>query len=310
MPSTHHRTGPIVRRLIVVLGLAGIVVALSAPAFAAAVPPKLSNTDATFAIPTGSTSTFTLNLWWEGHMKGSDSGTSGTLTVPVPFESSACTFQADVTQTVGGKTTFYSGLRKTLQSPCGTPPPPTSTIAGDIFLCSASGTPTTTEVTLGTLAVTGTSLSQGSPLPPTTIASGTYTMTATAPSGYNFVSCGGSAVPDSSGLTATDTGIVVPSGGAGVGNFYVVAVTPAGGVGSSGPPSSPGSGPTAPSSSPGNSGPAKTVKAPATQVSSSHLAFTGMNTEPLLLTGLILLGLGMLASLLARVRRRSSHTQL
>ncbi len=175
--------------------------ALSAPAFSFAhVPPKLTSTQATFAIPSGSTSTWTLKLWWEGTMKGSDSGTSGTLTVSVPSET-PCTFQADVSQTTaGGQTTYYSGARRTLPSCGGTPPPPTQTIAGDIFLCSAGGTQTTTEVSLGSLAVTGTSLSQGNPLPPTTIASGTYTMTAGAPSGYNFVVCGGSAVPDSSGV--------------------------------------------------------------------------------------------------------------
>ncbi|HEY5251199.1 MAG TPA: hypothetical protein VIJ09_06045 [Acidimicrobiales bacterium] len=288
--------------------MAGVVVALSAPAFASPVPPMLTPTQATFAIPSGSTSTWTLKLWWEGTVKGTATGTSGTLTVAVPAET-PCTFQADVSQTTAsGQTTYYSGTRRTLPSCGGTPPPPTSTIAGDIFLCSATGTQTTTEVSLGSLAVTGTSLSQGNPLPPTTIASGTYTMTANAPTGYNFVTCMGSAVPDVSGLTASDD-VIVPPGGAGMGNFYVVAVTPVGTVGNSGPPSSPGSsGGNSPSSSPGSAGPAKT--APATQVGSSHLAFTGLNTGPLLLLALASLSLGTLATVYSRLRRRTSDSKL
>jgi hypothetical protein len=164
MPFTHHRTGHITRRLAIVAGVSAITVALAAPAFAAPVPPALSSTQATFTVPSGSTSTWTLKLWWEGSLKGSTSGTTGTLTLPVPSES-PCTFQADVSYVTkpGGQSTYYSGSRRTLTT-CGSPPP-TSTIAGDIFLCSAAGTQTTTEVSLGSLAVTGTSLSQGTPCP-------------------------------------------------------------------------------------------------------------------------------------------------
>ena len=308
MPSTHHRTGLIARRLAVILGVAGVVVALSAPAFASPVPPTLSATQSTFVVPTGTTSTWTLKLWWQGTIVASDNGTTGTLTVAVPSEN-PCTFQADVSQTApNGQTSYYSGVRRTFPlGTCGVTPPPSSTIAGDIFLCSATGTTTTTEVSLGHLAVTGTALSQGNPLPATPIASGTYSMTATAPPGYNFIGCGGSAIPDSSGLTATDSVQVLP-GGAGMGSFYVVAVTPVGTVGNSGPPSSPGSS-VQPSSSPGNSGPGTVTsahKTPATPVGSSHLAFTGFNTEPLLLMALASLTLGALATLVSRSRRRAS----
>lgn len=309
MPSTHHRTGLIVRRLAVFLGVTGVVVALSAPAFASPVQPTLSASQSTFVIPTGTTSTWTLKLWWQGTMVGSDSAKTGTLTVAVPSEN-PCSFQADVSQTAAnGQTSYYSGVRRTFPvGTCGKTPPPTSTIAGDIFLCSATGTRTTTEVSLGNLAVTGTSLSQGNPLPATPIASGPWSMTATAPPGYNFVGCGGSAIPDSSALTATDL-VQVPPGGAGMGSFYVVAVTPVGTVGTSGPPSSPGSSVNAPSSSPGNSGPSTVTtahKTPATPVGSSHLAFTGFNTKPLLLLALASLSLGTLATLVSRSRRRAS----
>ena len=49
-------------------------------------------------------------------------------------------------------------------------------------------------------------------------------MTATAPPGYQLVVCGGSSTPNSSGSSATES-VTVPSGGAGVGIFYVVPVS-------------------------------------------------------------------------------------
>ena len=187
--------------------------------FRLACPTDALATQSTFVVPSGTTSTWTLKLWWQGTMVGSQSGTTGTLKVAVPVEN-PCVFQADVSQTTaGGQTSYYSGVRRSFANgTCGVAPPPGSTIAGDIFLCSATGTQTTTEVSLGNLAVTGTSISQGNPLPATAISAGTYTMTATAPTNYNFVGCGGSAIPDSSGLAATDS-VVVPSGGQGVGNL-------------------------------------------------------------------------------------------
>ena len=219
-------------------------------------------------------------------------------------QGNACTFQADVSVVAkpGGPSTYYSGTRRTF-STCGpNSPPPTATIAGDIFLCSAAGTQTVTEVSLGSLAVTGTSLSQGNPLPPTTIASGTYTMTASAPSGYVFVSCQGSALPDSSGVTASEQ-VTVPPGGAGVGAFYVVQAAPTSSLGS-GPPHGSGGG-TSPSSSPSGPGTLTSHVKPPTLVGSSHLAFTGLNTMPLLLAGLLALSLGTLSTLVSRSRRRT-----
>ena len=215
-----------------------------------------------------------------------------------------CTFQADVSvANAGGKSAYYSGARRTLSS-CGPPPPLPATIAGDIFLCSAAGTQTTTEVSNGTLAVTGTALSQGNPLNPTKIAPGTYSMTATAPSGYVFVSCQGSAVPGASGVAATDQ-VIVPSGGAGVGTFYVVAASPTSSLGS-GPPRGSGGRRNSPSSSPSGPGTLTTHVKPPTKVSATHLAFTGLNTLPLLLTGLLALSLGTLATLVSRNRQRTA----
>ena len=103
--------------------------------------------------------------------------------------------------------------------------PVTQTIAGHIYLCT-NGTPTTTEESGGTLAASGPSTLSATPNPlaPTGVNAGGYTMTATAPPGYQLVVCGGSSTPNSSGSSATES-VTVPSGGAGVGIFYVVPVT-------------------------------------------------------------------------------------
>ena len=105
---------------------------------------------------------------------------------------------------------------------CGSPK---QTIAGHIYLCNNSA-PTTTEQSGGTLAASGpTTLSAApNPLAPTQVDAGGYTMTATPPSGYTLVACTGSSTPNSSGSTATES-VTVPSGGAGVGIFYVVPVS-------------------------------------------------------------------------------------
>src|SRR5581483_4025502 len=75
--------------------------------------------------------------------------------------------------------------------------------------------PTATEVAGGTLGATGpqTVPTQANPIAVTGVLAGSYTMNATAPAGYQLVSCG--RVPD------VDTqSVTVPSGGAGVGVFY------------------------------------------------------------------------------------------
>jgi hypothetical protein len=245
-----------------------------------------------------------LRLWSHGTLEGSAKGTSGMLTVAVPVTSD-CFFQADVSVTpVGGQPFFYSGARATVPG-CG----PVSTIAGDIFLCSAAGAPTTNEVIGGFVAATGPQsvASQLNPLTPTAVPSGTYSMTATAPPGYVFVGCGGSATVGSGGVSATESVTVSPHG-TGMGGFYVTVAVPSGSLGGGSGPSgstSPG-GPTSPG---GSLSPLGTVdhaaRPQATPVSGSHLAFTGMNAAPLLLTGLVLLALGALATGAARIRRRT-----
>jgi hypothetical protein len=313
--------------------LVGITVALSTAAFASTVPsPKITATQVTFKVPVDRGSTFTLELWSNGTLLGSTHGTSGVLTVAVPV-SAFCRVQADVYLTLqadvyvgppGGHGTFYSGARATL--------PGCATLAGNIYLCSASGAQTTTEVAGGTLAATGPQHlpSQPSPVAPVRVPPGTYSMSAAVPPGYVFVGCGGSATVGSSGATASQP-VVVPQGtagpptgvldpsppmipagtlGAGVGNFYVIALVPVGGGGGAA-----GSGAASQTDAPSGPQPAlaaghspgsdtAALRPPSTAVGSSALAFTGMDAEPLLLAGLLALALGTLALIASRLRRR------
>ena len=120
---------------------------------------------------------------------------------------------------------------------------PEQTIAGHIYLCN-NGNPTTTEETGGTLAASGTALttvpSALNPLAPANVISGTYSVTASNPPGFQLVACGGSSSPNGAGTSATES-VSVPSGGAGVGVFYVspssppVPVTPSATVNSNPP---------------------------------------------------------------------------
>ncbi len=172
--------------------------------------------------------------------------------------------------------------------------PVTQTIAGHIYLCSA-GAGTTTEVSGGTLAASGptTVPATANPLAPTSVGAGGYTMTATTPAGYTLVTCGGSSTPDKTGSTATEP-VTVPSGGAGVGVFYVVALATRTAVTS--PPTSAVALTTPPA-----------ISTTATQTSSPSppaLAFTGalLSQEWVVGAAAVLLGMGLMV--MARYRRR------
>jgi hypothetical protein len=316
-PKKQDKTARIVRRLAVLLIGAGAACGLSAPAFASTPrPPKLSVTEATFSIPTGSASTWTLRLWSHGSLEASDAGTSGILTVTVPATSD-CVFQADVSVTApGGNPYYYSGSRATMPG-CG----PLPTLAGDIYLCSATGA-TTTQVIGGTLTAAGpqTLAVQPNPMASTPVLSGDYTMTAAAPAGYLFVVCGGSAVVASNGSSATeavpvsigDTGS--ESGGPGVGVFYVTStalpVRADGGI-SAPPVSAATNAQTSPTPSLATTAvslASRSAPVSLTAVGSSGLALTGMNTKPLLFLGLVALILGGLCTVASRVRRNRTVT--
>ena len=150
---------------------------------------------------------------------------SGVITL------STNTTWADGTNVSDSGTAELSGLQ------CGAPPgaplavvAPTiisQSIAGHIYLCN-NAHPTTTEVPGGTLASTGpqTLGSSPNPLGTTPVAPGGYTMTAAPPPDFVLVACMGPSAPANGGTTATE-GVTVPSGGSGVGIFYVTNSAPA-----------------------------------------------------------------------------------
>jgi hypothetical protein len=309
---------------------AAAAVSTSASAYSPRLP-KISASAATFNIPTGNgkNSVFTLELWSHGTLEGSVQGTSGLLTVAV-LPTADCTVQADVFLELqadvyvgapGGHGAYYSGLRVTLRD-CA------STIAGDIDLCSASGAPTATEVGGGSLTATGPEVvsPRPNPMAPIRVPAGTYTMTAGAPPGYVLVACGGAAAVGSDGGTASEPVVVTPGTdesqadtGTGAGVFYVMAATAPGTGGGSGSGTAGGSGAaggaTASQTSAATAAlPAvgastesrgtSTAPVAATAAGSSALAFTGMNTGPPLLLGLLLLFLGFFLTTASRRRRR------
>jgi hypothetical protein len=141
-------------------------------------------------------------------LPGSDTGTD-QLTVKG-------TWSDAFTATSSGAVTLPGGC---------TPPPPVQNLAGHIYQCTTGGAQTTTEVPGGTLAATGpqTVAAVPNPLAPLGVDAGTYTMTASAPAGYQLVVCGGNSTPSGGGTTATES-VPVPSGGSGTGIFYVVPI--------------------------------------------------------------------------------------
>ncbi len=185
--------------------------------------------------------------------------------------------------------------------------PLSQTIAGHIYLCN-NANPTTTEESGGTLGASGPTPVSATPNPlaPTEVGAGVYTMTATAPPGYQLVVCGGSSTPGASGSTATES-VTVPSGGAGVGIFYVVATpnvvtsptTTSAGSGSSG--SSGGSSPTT-SASTTSATPSSVTTSPSS-VTTSPLASTGSPLSWEWFIGLILVLLGSALLVLGRWQR-------
>lgn len=170
---------------------------------------------------------------------------------------------------------------------CDALPPTTQSITGHIYLC-ATGTPTTTGAPGGSLGATGPqAVDVGtSPLAPTGVLAGTYTMTATPPGGYTLVACGGSAVPAPGGGSATET-VTVPSGGTGAGVFYVqLDATP-----------------TTASNSTGTATTAIPLGAP--QTGFGGASHTGANALMVAVGGLAILGAGLAILFLIRRRRLS-----
>ena len=184
--------------------------------------------------------------------------------------------------------------------------PLSQTIAGHIYLCN-NGNPTTTEQSGGTLGASGPTPVSATPNPlaPTEVGAGGYTMTATAPPGYQLVVCGGSSTPGTSGSTATES-VTVPSGGAGVGIFYVatpnVVTGPTTTSAASGSSGSSGSSSPTTSASTTSATPSSVTTSPSS-VTTSPLASTGSALSSEWLIGLILVLLGSALLVLGRWQR-------
>jgi hypothetical protein len=180
-------------------------------------------------------------------------------------------------------------------------PAPVQTLAGHIYLCSAGTSPTTTEVPGGTLAATGpqTVAATANPLAATNVAAGQYSVTATPPSGYELVTCGGSSAVAPGGGTATEAA-TVPAGGTAVAVFYVTALpsTAVGGSSGNGAPVSTASTPAAPA----------TAAAAGSAVKSATSVHTGepwAGSRPLVI-GALLFGAGLVGAG-AWARRRQTR---
>jgi len=308
-PSTFvSRTTTAAPLLTVTLGIGALLAATVPAAASGNMEPAITPTAVTFAVPAGQPGTsWRLRLWSSGILEGTATGTSGMLAVTVP-DVVPCSFQADVTATpAGGKAYFYSGARRSF-SACGGPRT-TQTLAGDIFLCSTTGTATATEVPGGTLGASGPSplAPNANPLDPTSVAAGTYTLTATAPAGFLFVPCGATVVIGSGNLSAS-IALAVAAGGSGRGSFFVASTAAGGGGGPS--RSNPGgpSGATSPGGS-GGSAPAAAAGAVSVAAStvvpvqSSQLALTGASVTRPTVVGTVLFILGMALTLIGRRRR-------
>jgi hypothetical protein len=107
------------RRLTLALATAGLVVGsvIGSAGIASAgtrVPPVITATQVTFTIPSQPTGVWQLNLFTKhstpNQRLGTTTGTSGTLTLPVP-QTPTCDFQADVKVQIGGvgDFVFWSG---------------------------------------------------------------------------------------------------------------------------------------------------------------------------------------------------------
>jgi hypothetical protein len=110
------RARPVPVLLGVIVVLLGALLLLSVKAFASspnrpAFTTAPAVTEAHFAIPPDNAATWTLRVWSQGVLLGSASGTSGTLSVPLPT-TPTCTLQADLSTTgPGGKLHFNNGRR-------------------------------------------------------------------------------------------------------------------------------------------------------------------------------------------------------
>ncbi len=112
------------------------------------------------------------------------------------------------------------GLIESAQIGTSAPPPPPNSLQANIYLCNAQGSPTTTVVRGGYLTANGPEFFVSkSTMSEANVNPGTYTISANAPPGYIFVSCGQASSPSNSIHT-----LGVPPGG--TTNFFVESNLP------------------------------------------------------------------------------------
>jgi uncharacterized repeat protein (TIGR01451 family) len=181
-------------------------------------------TAVTGGLATLNSSTFTIGVKDppSGNKAASSPNLTATLTQTLPATASGSLTLSTTSTWSDGTVVKDSGTANLAGLNCAAPP--VQTIAGHIYLCNDS-VQTTTEESGGDLSASGpSSVASGpNPLAPTSVEAGGYTMTASPPSGFTLVACGGSSTPNSGGTSATES-VTVPSGGAGVGIFYVTPV--------------------------------------------------------------------------------------
>ena len=159
-PERHRAGHALGARLTAMLAGLGIAMALAVPASAVPTrPPTIDASQAAFTIPVSNSADWRLRLWAQGVLEGTEIASFGRLSVPVPVTTQSA-FQVDVSVAArpGAPFYFYSGTRASVPG-CGL----TSSIAGDIYLCSPNSTQTTTEVPAGILAANGPQWSRRGP---------------------------------------------------------------------------------------------------------------------------------------------------
>ena len=130
-----------------------------------------------------------------------------------------CNFARDIRANHGG-----GGNRKARPSCFQVAKEPSQTIQAEIFKC-VNGTPSSTLIAAGSLAVPAAGLSGPNPLVRTDVAAGSYRVNATVPAGVQLVACGRGGVTISANGRAANQAVTVPPGGAGDGKFYAVQIS-------------------------------------------------------------------------------------
>jgi uncharacterized repeat protein (TIGR01451 family) len=187
-----------------------------------------------FAAGTGASGTTCSDTAGTGtSLTGTGPGLSSVLscTIPGPIAAGGGTADIDVTvsyaATDAGTTQTDCATVSGQATPSCVPTtfPQTQALTGYIYLCQ-NGAQSTDVVPGGNLSASGAqtiSPTGSSTLDATNVAAGDYTMSATAPTGYDFTACGSTATITTPG-SATE-GVTVPAGGTGTGTFYVTPVT-------------------------------------------------------------------------------------